>query len=48
MVEENNQSVIVKVEPKHQLLAEELDTPSQSLPFLELYHKSALKVENFS
>lgn len=40
--------VVVRVESKHALLAEELDTPCQSLAFLELYHKSALKVENFS
>jgi len=27
------------------LMAEQLDTPANSLPFLELYHKSAQKVE---
>jgi len=33
---------------KLKLMAETLDTPLQSLPFLEMYHKSALKVESLS
>lgn len=44
-----NENILVQTEAKTHpmaLLAEELDHPSQSLPFLELFEKSAKKVED--
>jgi hypothetical protein len=49
-IQENLRSAPSEEGKHHKLkqMAETLDTPSQSLAFLELYHKSALKVESLS
>ena len=39
---------IEKAEPSVKQICENLETPINSLPFLEIYHKSALKVEQLA